>query len=47
MIKNIIIVFLLVFVITQTDVTFTQVVNYAQSTVDKVQELIYYVRENV
>ena len=47
MVKNVIILFLLVFVFTQTDLTGEDMLEFAQSTVDKMQELIYYMKEKV
>lgn len=47
MIKNIIILFLVVFVFTQTDLTGSDMIAYAQSSIDKLQELLYYVEESV
>ena len=47
MIRNIIIIALVVFIITKTDIGFADVINMAQSTLDKLQELLYIMKEKV
>jgi len=47
MIKNIIIVALVIFVFTQTDVTVDQVFDAVQSGLDKMKELLYIMKEKV
>ena len=47
MIRNIIIIALVVFIITKTDISTADVIDVAQSTLDKLQELLYIMRENV
>lgn len=47
MIKNIVIVALVIFVIKETNISTEQVVDSMQSGLDKLQELLYIMKENV
>jgi len=47
MIKNIIIITLVIFVFTRMDVSMADVLNAMQSGLDKVQELLYIMKEKV
>ena len=47
MIKNLIIIALITIVVTQTDIGFTDILNYVQIGLDKVQEIVYTMKRSV
>ena len=47
MIKNIIIIALVITVITKLGMSMEDILNYLQSTLDKLQELLYYMKGTV
>jgi uncharacterized protein YoxC len=47
MIKNIIIIALVIYVITKLGMSMEDILNYLQSTLDKLQELLYYMKERI
>ena len=47
MIKNIIIIGLLAIVVTETSIGFTEILNYVQLGLDKLQELVYTMKRSV
>lgn len=47
MIKNLIIIGLFTIVVTQTDIGFTDVFNYVELALDKLQELLYTMKRSV
>ena len=47
MIRNLVIIALVVFIFTKTDVSGADIINVAQSTLDKLQELLYIMKEKV
>ena len=47
MIKNLIIIALITIVVTQTDIGFTDILNYVELGLDKLQELVYNVQSEV
>jgi len=47
MIKNIIIIALIAIIVTQTDIGFTDILNYVQIGLDKVQEIVYTMKRSV
>ena len=47
MIKNLIIIALITIVVTQTDIGFTDILNYVQIGLDKLQEIVYNVQSEV
>jgi hypothetical protein len=47
MIKNLIIIALITIIVTQTDIGFTDILNYVQIGLDKVQEIVYSIRSEV
>jgi len=47
MIKNLIIIALIVFVIQKTDVSLSDILDYIQIGIDKLQELVYSMKEKV
>jgi len=47
MIKNLIIIALVVFVIHKTDVSLSDILDYIQIGIDKLQELVYSMKEKV
>ena len=47
MIKNLIIIALITIVVTQTDIGFTDILNYVQLGLDKLQEIVYTMRRSV
>ena len=47
MIKNLIIIALVTIVVTQTDIGFTDILNYVQLGLDKLQEIVYTMKRSV
>jgi len=47
MIKNLIIIALITIVVTQTDIGFTDILNYVQIGLDKLQEIVYTMKRSV
>ena len=47
MIKNLIIIALITIVVTQTDIGFTDILNYIQLGLDKMQEIVYTMKRSV
>ena len=47
MIKNLIIIALITIVVTQTDIGFTDILNYVQLGLDKLQEIVYTMKRSV
>jgi len=47
MIKNLIIIALITIVVTQTDIGFTDILNYIQLGLDKLQEIVYTMKRSV
>jgi len=47
MIKNLIIIALITIVVTQTDIGFTDILNYVQIGLDKLQEIVYSIKRSV
>jgi hypothetical protein len=47
MIKNLIIIALITIVVTQTDIGFTDILNYVQMGLDKLQEIVYTMKRSV
>ena len=47
MIKNLIIIALITIVVTQTDIGFTDILNYVQMGLDKLQEIVYSIKRSV
>jgi len=47
MIKNLIIIALIAIIVTQKDISFNDILNYIQITLDKVQEIVYNIRSEV
>ena len=47
MIKNLIIIALIAIIVTQTDIGFTDILNYIQLGLDKMQEIVYTMKRSV
>jgi len=47
MIKNLIIIALISIIVTQTDIGFTDILNYIQLGLDKLQEIVYTMKRSV
>jgi len=47
MIKNLIIIALITIIVTQTDIGFTDILNYIQLGLDKMQEIVYTMKRSV
>ena len=47
MIKNLIIIALIAIIATQTDIGFTDILNYIQLGLDKLQEIVYTMKRSV
>ena len=47
MIKNLIIIALITIVVTQTDIGFTDILNYVELGLDKLQEIVYTMKRSV
>ena len=47
MIKNLIIIALITIVVTQTDIGFTDIINYIEIGLDKLQEIVYTMKRSV
>jgi len=47
MIKNLIIIALITIIVTQTDIGFTDILNYIQLGLDKLQEIVYTMKRSV
>jgi hypothetical protein len=47
MIKNIIIIALITIIVTQTDIGFTDIINYIEIGLDKLQEIVYTIKNEV
>jgi len=47
MIKNLIIIALITIIVTQTDIGFTDILNYVQMGLDKLQEIVYSIKRSV
>jgi len=47
MIKNLIIIALITIIVTQTDIGFTDILNYVQLGLDKLQEIVYTMKRSV
>ena len=47
MIKNLIIIALITIVVTQTDIGFTDILNYIELGLDKLQEIVYTMKRSV
>jgi len=47
MIKNLIIIALITIIVTQTDIGFTDILNYVQIGLDKLQEIVYTMKRSV
>jgi len=47
MIKNLIIISLIAIIATQTDIGFTDILNYIQLGLDKLQEIVYTMKRSV
>ena len=47
MIKNLIIIALITIVVTQTDIGFTDILNYVQLGLDKLQEIVHTMKRSV
>ena len=47
MIKNLIIIALIAIIVTQTDIGFTDILNYIQLGLDKLQEIVYTMKRSV
>ena len=47
MIKNLIIIALITIVVTQTDIGFTDILNYVELGLDKLQEIVYSMKRSV
>jgi hypothetical protein len=47
MIKNLIIIALITIIATQTDIGFTDILNYIQLGLDKLQEIVYTMKRSV
>ena len=47
MIKNLIIIALIAIIVTQTDIGFTDIINYIEIGLDKLQEIVYSMKRSV
>jgi len=47
MIKNLIIIALIAIIVTQTDIGFTDIINYIEIGLDKLQEIVYTMKRSV
>ena len=47
MIKNLIIIALIAIIVTQTDIGFTDIMNYIEIGLDKLQEIVYTMKRSV
>ena len=47
MIKNLIIIALITIIVTQTDIGFTDILNYVELGLDKLQEIVYSMKRSV